>query len=78
MRTIQHGNIKRFLVAASVALAVPLTAVAFQGHPGGHHGCGGFAKQTVSRRSYLDGGLVIFMGLPSRARPAQAVRAAPG
>jgi len=43
MRTIQHGNIKRFLVAASVALAVPLTAVAFQGHPGGHHGCGDLA-----------------------------------
>ena len=43
MKTIQHGNIKRFLVAASVALAIPLSAVAFQGHPGGHHGCGGFA-----------------------------------
>ena len=44
MRTIQHGNIKRFLVAASVALAIPLTAAAFQGHPGGHHGCGDFAR----------------------------------
>ena len=45
MKAISHGNIKRFLVAASVALAVPLTAVAFQGHPGGHHGCGDFAMQ---------------------------------
>ncbi len=44
MRTIQRGNIKRFLVAASVALAIPLTAAAFQGHPGGHHGCGDFAR----------------------------------
>ena len=43
MKAISQGNIKRFLVAAGVALAVPLTAVAFQGHPGGHHGCGGFA-----------------------------------
>ena len=40
MKTIQHGNIKRFLVAASVALAIPLSAAAFHGHPGGHHGCG--------------------------------------
>jgi periplasmic protein CpxP/Spy len=43
MKAISQGNIKRFLVAAGVALAVPLTAVAFQGHPGGHHGCGDFA-----------------------------------
>ena len=43
MTAISQGNIKRFIVAAGVALAVPLTAVAFQGHPGGHHACGGFA-----------------------------------
>mgnify|MGYP003476963651 FL=1 len=43
MKAISQGNIKRFIVAAGVALAVPLTAVAFQGHPVGHHGCGGFA-----------------------------------
>jgi periplasmic protein CpxP/Spy len=43
MKTVPHGNIKRFLVAASVALAVPLSAAAFPGHPGGHYGCGDFA-----------------------------------
>jgi Spy/CpxP family protein refolding chaperone len=31
-------NIKRFLIAASVALAIPLSAAAFPGH-GGHDGC---------------------------------------
>ena len=43
MKTVSHGNIKRFLAAAGVALAVPLTAAAFQGGHGGHHGCGDFA-----------------------------------
>ena len=41
MKPISRGNIKKFLVAASVALAVPLTAVAFAGGPVGHGGCGG-------------------------------------
>lgn len=40
MKTTPNSNIKRFLVAASVALAIPLTAAAFGGHPGGHGGCG--------------------------------------
>lgn len=40
MKTISHGNIKRFLAAAGVALALPLTAAAFSGPHGGHHGCG--------------------------------------
>lgn len=43
MKTVSHGNIRRFLAAAGVALAVPLTAAAFQGPHGGHHGCGDFA-----------------------------------
>ncbi len=43
MKTISHGNIKRFLAAAGVALAVPLTAAAFQGPHDGHRGCGDFA-----------------------------------
>ncbi|MCU0812330.1 MAG: Spy/CpxP family protein refolding chaperone [Thiobacillaceae bacterium] len=44
MKTISHGNIKRFLAAAGVALALPLTAAAFPGPHGGHHGCGDFAS----------------------------------
>lgn len=43
MKTVSHGNIKRFLAVAGIALAVPLTAAAFQGSHGGHHGCGDFA-----------------------------------
>jgi len=43
MTTLTSSNIKRFLVAASVALAIPLGAAAFQGEPGGHPGCGHFA-----------------------------------
>ncbi len=43
MTTVHHRNIKRFLVAASVALAIPLGAAAFQGEAGGHPGCGHFA-----------------------------------
>ena len=39
MKTTPNSNIKRFLIAASVALAIPLTAAAFGGH-GGHAGCG--------------------------------------
>ena len=41
--TNSTGNIKRFLIAASVALAIPLGAAAFQGGPDGHPGCGSFA-----------------------------------
>ena len=40
MTTAHHRNIKRFLAAASVALAIPLGAAAFQGNPGGNPGCG--------------------------------------
>lgn len=43
MKAIHHGNIKRFLAAASVALAIPFSAGAFQGPPGGHQGCGEFS-----------------------------------
>ena len=42
MTNSTHGNIKRFLVAASVALAIPLSAAAFQGGHDGRHGCGSF------------------------------------
>lgn len=42
MTTAHHRNIKRFLAAASVALAIPLGAAAFQGNPGGNPGCGHF------------------------------------
>lgn len=40
MNTTRNTNIKRFLTAASVALAIPLSAAAFAGHDGGHGGCG--------------------------------------
>lgn len=43
MKTVSHGNIKHFLAAAAIALALPLTASAFQGPHGGHRGCGDFA-----------------------------------
>lgn len=43
MNTVSHGNIKRFLAAAGVALALPLTAAAFAGPHPGHRGCGDFA-----------------------------------
>lgn len=43
MTTISQGSIRRFLVAASIALAIPLTAMAVPGARGAHHGCGGFA-----------------------------------
>lgn len=39
MNTTQNSNIKRFLIVASVALAIPLSAAAFGGH-GGKGGCG--------------------------------------
>ncbi|UCV22683.1 Spy/CpxP family protein refolding chaperone [Ferribacterium limneticum] len=39
MKTTPNTHIKRFLIAASVALAIPLSAVAFSGH-GDHAGCG--------------------------------------
>lgn len=38
MKTTPNTHIKRFLIAASVALAIPLSAAAFAGH-GGHGGC---------------------------------------
>ncbi|UCV18751.1 Spy/CpxP family protein refolding chaperone [Ferribacterium limneticum] len=38
MKTTPNSNIKRFLIAASVALAIPLSAAAFGGH-GSHAGC---------------------------------------
>ena len=41
MTKVNPRNIKRFLVAASIALAIPLSAVAFQGNSGEHKGCGG-------------------------------------
>jgi periplasmic protein CpxP/Spy len=44
MTTVHHRNLKRFLVAASVALAIPLSAAAFHGHSGGQPGCGSFAE----------------------------------
>lgn len=40
MKTIPQGSIRRFLMAASLALAVPLSALAFGGH-GGMGGMGG-------------------------------------
>lgn len=42
MKTTPNTNIKRFLIAASVALAIPLSAAAFGGH-GGHSGHGSHA-----------------------------------
>lgn len=39
MKTTTNTNIKRFLIAASVALAIPLSTAAFGGH-GGHADCG--------------------------------------
>lgn len=41
MKTTPNTHIKRFLIAASVALAIPLSAAAFAGHSGhgGHGGC---------------------------------------
>lgn len=43
MKTVFHGNTRRFLATAAIALALPLTASAFQGPHGGHRGCGDFA-----------------------------------
>lgn len=40
MKTTPHTTIKRFLIAASVALAIPLSASAFGGKHGGHGDCG--------------------------------------
>lgn len=39
--TITFNSIRRFLLAAGVAAAIPLSAVALQGHAGGPWGCGG-------------------------------------
>ena len=43
MTTVHHRCIKRFLMAAIIALAIPLSVAAFHGEPGGHPGCGNFA-----------------------------------
>lgn len=43
MRNFKHGNLRRFLGIAGIALAIPLGAAAFQGQSGGHPGCGDFA-----------------------------------
>ncbi|MDP3538466.1 MAG: Spy/CpxP family protein refolding chaperone [Azonexus sp.] len=40
MKTTPNTHIKRFLIAASVALAIPLSAAAFGGHHAGQGGCG--------------------------------------
>jgi len=40
MKSTPNSNVKRFLIAASVALAIPLSAAAFSGHSGSHGGCG--------------------------------------
>jgi periplasmic protein CpxP/Spy len=48
MKTISHLHLKRFLVAASVALAVPLTAAAFPGSKGmAHGGCDGMGMKSA-------------------------------
>lgn len=40
MKSTPHTTIKRFLIAASVALAIPLSASAFGSRHGGHGDCG--------------------------------------
>ena len=51
MKDSTNSNIKRFLVAASVALAIPLSAAAFGGHHGGQHGghdsCGPMSHKGI-------------------------------
>ena len=48
MKTISHLHLKRFLVAASVALAVPLSAAAFPGGKGmAHGGCDGMGMKSA-------------------------------
>lgn len=44
MKTISSSNIKRFIAAAALALAIPLTAVAFQGNQGAPGACGDVEK----------------------------------
>ena len=41
MKTISPTNIKRFIIAAGLALAIPLTALAFQGSHGAPGACHG-------------------------------------
>lgn len=49
MNTISRSNIKRFLLAASVALALPLGVMAYgDPHPGGHRGCGPMGGEMMS------------------------------
>jgi periplasmic protein CpxP/Spy len=43
MTTLHHRNIKRVLAATSIALAIPLSAAAFQGGPGDRPDCGSHA-----------------------------------
>lgn len=48
MKTISHLHLKRFLAAASVALAVPLTAAAYPGGKGmAHGGCDGMGMKSA-------------------------------
>lgn len=52
MKTISPTNIKRFIAAAGLALAIPLTAVAFQGHQGAPGAChGGDGKASHGRHA---------------------------
>jgi Spy/CpxP family protein refolding chaperone len=47
MKTISHLHLKRFVAAAAVALAVPLTASAFGGQKGmTHGGCDGMGMKS--------------------------------
>jgi Spy/CpxP family protein refolding chaperone len=46
MTTGHPRNIRRFLAAASIALAIPLGAAAFPGGPDGHPGCASLAGHS--------------------------------
>jgi periplasmic protein CpxP/Spy len=50
-------NIKRFLIAASVALTIPLSAAAFGGH-GGHDGCAGMEAHGEPGHPMMDGNMM--------------------
>lgn len=67
MKDSTNSNIKRFLVAASVALAIPLSAAAFGGHHGGQHGghdsCGPMSHKGIGF-PMAEGGM-----LPPHLRP---------
>ncbi|WP_265946840.1 Spy/CpxP family protein refolding chaperone [Dechloromonas sp. A34] len=57
MKTTPHTNIKRFLIAASVALAIPLSASAFGGKHGGRGDCG-FETQGGSGHQAMGGNMM--------------------